>query len=200
MAASTAMAADNTVLAEVRSGTGSDESMAYKLDYESAIYAYMPNYSQFFGIELVSKQSVEDAATSTKLVGRLGMGLPNIGGFRTVVNAQLGQSFEATQLVKVGKLTKVIGGNYNIYGAEVNFAHDIFSITGLSGKAGYRFRDGFEKTGVDNQEFRGKLGVAYNFNDNTVIDVLYYRYTNKFDVITDDAVSDQMAVGFTRSF
>ena len=195
--ASPVLAADNTVSSEYRMGTGKGaQPSEYVLDYQAPFFQIFPNLN--YGIESAVKQQPHNGADVAKLVGRVGVSMPAALGFTLNGNVQLGKDLEASTSSVVAGKTVVKGGDYNLYGAQVGVSRDLFA--GVKADAGYRYRNGIESKGLDNQETRLNAGLSYELLPSWNAGVEYYRYSNEANPIQKTALAEQVAFKVSHSF
>lgn len=193
--ASPAVAA--TVTAELRAGAdGGKSPLEYKLDYKAPFFQVFPNLN--YGVELTTKQQPNNGAVASKAVARVGVDLPTVLGFNVGGNVQLGRNLEAATSSIVANNTVIKGGNYNLYGAEVNVSRAL--VAGITGGVGYRFRNGIESKGLDNQETRLNAGLSYEILPSYTVGVEYYRYSRAINPVTGTKLFSQVALKLGHSF
>lgn len=186
-----ALAADSVVSAEYRIGTGKGpQASQYVLDYQAPFFQVFPNLNYGVGVE--TKQQPNDGANTTKLGGRVGIALPEILGVTLGGNVQLGKALEASTSSVVAGKTVVKGGDYNWYGVELKASRPL--IAGFSVDTAYRYRDGFEHRGFNNQETRVAIGVSYEILPSWNAGVEYYRYTQGANPVKSNALFSQIGV------
>jgi opacity protein-like surface antigen len=193
--ASPAVAA--TVTAELRAGAdGGKSPLEYKLDYQAPFFQVFPNLN--YGVELTTKQQPNNGTVASKAVARVGVDLPTVLGFNVGGNVQLGRNLEAATSSVVANKTVIKGGDYNLYGAEVNVSRAL--VAGITGDVGYRFRNGIESKGLDNQETRLNAGLSYEILPSYKIGVEYYRYSRAINPATGTKLFSQVALKLGHSF
>jgi opacity protein-like surface antigen len=193
--ASPAVAA--TVTAELRAGADSGKSpLEYKLDYQAPFFQVFPNLN--YGVELATRQQPNNGTVASYAVGRVGVDLPTVLGFNVGGNVQLGRNLEAATSSVVANKTVIKGGDYNLYGAEVNVSRAL--VAGITGDVGYRFRNGIESKGLDNQETRLNAGLSYEILPSYKIGVEYYRYSRAINPATGTKLFSQVALKLGHSF
>jgi len=193
--ASPAVAA--TVTAELRAGAdGGKSPLEYKLDYQAPFFQVFPNLN--YGVELATKQQPNNGTVASKAVARVGVDLPTVLGFNVGGNVQLGRNLEAATSSVVANKAVIKGGDYNLYGAEVNVSRAL--VAGITGDVGYRFRNGFESKGLDNQETRLNAGLSYEILPSYKIGVEYYRYSRAINPATGTKLFSQVALKLGHSF
>ena len=190
-----------TVTTELRASADKGKSpLEYKLDYQAPFFQVFPNLN--YGAELTTKQQPNNGTVASKVVGRVGIDLPAVLGFNVGANVQLGRNLEAatstTALVNKVNVTTVKGGDYNLYGAEVNVKRDL--VAGIAGDVGYRFRNGFASKGLDNQETRLNAGLSYEVLPSYNVGVEYYRYSHDINPATGTKLFSQVAFKVGHSF
>ena len=193
--ASPAVAA--TVTAELRAGAdGGKSPLEYKLDYQAPFFQVFPNLN--YGVELTTKQQPNNGTVASKAVARVGVDLPTVLGFNVGGNVQLGRNLEAATSSVVANKAVIKGGDYNLYGAEVNVSRAL--VAGITGDVGYRFRNGIESKGLDNQETRLNAGLSYEIVPSYKIGVEYYRYSRAINPATGTKLFSQVALKLGHSF
>ena len=193
--ASPAVAA--TVTAELRAGAdGGKSPLEYKLDYQAPFFKVFPNLN--YGVELATKQQPNNGTVASYAVGRVGVDLPTVLGFNVGGNVQLGRNLEAATSSVVANKTVIKGGDYNLYGAEVNVSRAL--VAGITGDVGYRYRNGIESKGLDNQETRLNAGLSYEILPSYKIGVEYYRYSRAINPATGTKLFSQVALKLGHSF
>jgi|APGre2960657423_1045063.scaffolds.fasta_scaffold06649_5 opacity protein-like surface antigen len=193
--ASPAVAA--TVTAELRAGAdGGKSPLEYKLDYQAPFFQVFPNLN--YGVELTTKQQPNNGTVASKAVARVGVDLPTVLGFNVGGNVQLGRNLEAATSSVVANKAVIKGGDYNLYGAEVNVSRAL--VAGITGDVGYRFRNGIESKGLDNQETRLNAGLSYEILPSYKIGVEYYRYSRAINPATGTKLFSQVALKLGHSF
>ena len=193
--ASPAVAA--TVTAELRAGAdGGKSPLEYKLDYQAPFFQVFPNLN--YGVELTTKQQPNNGTVASYAVGRVGVDLPTVLGFNVGGNVQLGRNLEAATSSVVANKAVIKGGDYNLYGAEVNVSRAL--VAGITGDVGYRFRNGIESKGLDNQETRLNAGLSYEILPSYKIGVEYYRYSRAINPATGTKLFSQVALKLGHSF
>jgi opacity protein-like surface antigen len=193
--ASPAVAA--TVTAELRAGAdGGKSPLEYKLDYQAPFFQVFPNLN--YGVELTTKQQPNNGTVASKAVARVGVDLPTVLGFNVGGNVQLGRNLEAATSSVVANKTVIKGGDYNLYGAEVNVSRAL--VAGITGDVGYRYRNGIESKGLDNQETRLNAGLSYEILPSYKIGVEYYRYSRAINPATGTKLFSQVALKLGHSF
>jgi opacity protein-like surface antigen len=193
--ASPAVAA--TVTAELRAGAdGGKSPLEYKLDYQAPFFQVFPNLN--YGVELTTKQQPNNGTVASKAVARVGVDLPTVLGFNVGGNVQLGRNLEAATSSVVANKAVIKGGDYNLYGAEVNVSRAL--VAGITGDVGYRYRKGIESKGLDNQETRLNAGLSYEILPSYKIGVEYYRYSRAINPATGTKLFSQVALKLGRSF
>jgi len=193
--ASPAVAA--TVTAELRAGAdGGKSPLEYKLDYQAPFFKVFPNLN--YGVELATRQQPNNGTVASYAVGRVGVDLPTVLGFNVGGNVQLGRNLEAATSSVVANKTVIKGGDYNLYGAEVNVSRAL--VAGITGDVGYRFRNGIESKGLDNQETRLNAGLSYEILPSYKIGVEYYRYSRAINPATGTKLFSQVALKLGHSF
>jgi opacity protein-like surface antigen len=193
--ASPAVAA--TVTAELRAGAdGGKSPLEYKLDYQAPFFQVFPNLN--YGVELTTKQQPNNGTVASKAVARVGVDLPTVLGFNVGGNVQLGRNLEAATSSVVANKAVIKGGDYNLYGAEVNVSRAL--VAGITGDVGYRYRNGIESKGLDNQETRLNAGLSYEILPSYKIGVEYYRYSRAINPATGTKLFSQVALKLGHSF
>ena len=193
--ASPAVAA--TVTAELRAGAdGGKSPLEYKLDYQAPFFQVFPNLN--YGVELTTKQQPNNGTVASKAVARVGVDLPTVLGFNVGGNVQLGRNLEAATSSVVANKAVIKGGDYNLYGAEVNVSRAL--VAGITGDVGYRYRNGIESKGLDNQETRLNAGLSYEILPSYKIGVEYYRYSSAINPATGTKLFSQVALKLGHSF
>ena len=193
--ASPAVAA--TVTAELRAGAdGGKSPLEYKLDYQAPFFKVFPNLN--YGVELATKQQPNNGTVDSKAVARVGVDLPTVLGFNVGGNVQLGRNLEAATSSVVANKAVIKGGDYNLYGAEVNVSRAL--VAGITGDVGYRYRNGIESKGLDNQETRLNAGLSYEILPSYKIGVEYYRYSRAINPATGTKLFSQVALKLGHSF
>ena len=193
--ASPAVAA--TVTAELRAGAdGGKSPLEYKLDYQAPFFQVFPNLN--YGVELTTKQQPNIGTVASKAVARVGVDLNTVLGFNVVANVQLVLNLEAATSSVVANKAVIKGGDYNLYGAEVNVSRAL--VAGITGDVGYRFRNGIESKGLDNQETRLNAGLSYEILPSYKIGVEYYRYSRAINPATGTKLFSQVALKLGHSF
>ena len=193
--ASPAVAA--TVTAELRAGAdGGKSPLEYRLDYQAPFFQVFPNLN--YGVELATRQQPNDGTVASYAVGRVGVDLPTVLGFNVGGNVQLGRNLEAATSSVVANKAVIKGGDYNLYGAEVTVSRAL--VAGITGDVGYRFRNGFESKGLDNQETRLNAGLSYEILPSYKIGVEYYRYSRAINPATGTKLFSQVALKLGHSF
>jgi opacity protein-like surface antigen len=193
--ASPAVAA--TVTAELRAGADKGKSpLEYKLDYQAPFFQVFPNLN--YGVELATRQQPNNGTVASYAVGRVGVDLPTVLGFNVGGNVQLGRNLEAATSSVVANKAVIKGGDYNLYGAEVNVSRAL--VAGITGDVGYRFRNGFESKGLDNQETRLNAGLSYEILPSYNVGVEYYRYSHDINPATGTKFYSQVALKLGHSF
>jgi len=193
--ASPAVAA--TVTAELRAGAdGGKSPLEYKLDYQAPFFQVFPNLN--YGVELATKQQPNNGTVASKAVARVGVDLPTVLGFNVGGNVQLGRNLEAATSSVVANKAVIKGGDYNLYGAEVNVSRAL--VAGITGDVGYRYRNGIESKGLDNQETRLNAGLSYEILPSYKIGVEYYRYSRAINPATGTKLFSQVALKLGHSF
>ena len=193
--ASPAVAA--TVTAELRAGAdGGKSPLEYKLDYQAPFFKVFPNLN--YGVELATRQQPNDGTVASYAVGRVGVDLPTVLGFNVGGNVQLGRNLEASTSSVVANKAVIKGGDYNLYGAEVTVSRAL--VAGITGDVGYRFRNGFESKGLDNQETRLNAGLSYEILPSYNVGVEYYRYSHDINPATGTKFYSQVALKLGHSF
>jgi opacity protein-like surface antigen len=193
--ASPAVAA--TVTAELRAGAdGGKSPLEYKLDYQAPFFQVFPNLN--YGVELTTKQQPNNGTVASRAVARVGVDLPTVLGFNVGGNVQLGRNLEAATSSVVANKAVIKGGDYNLYGAEVNVSRAL--VAGITGDVGYRFRNGIESKGLDNQETRLNAGLSYEILPSYKIGVEYYRYSRAINPATGTKLFSQVALKLGHSF
>lgn len=193
--ASPAVAA--TVTAELRAGAdGGKSPLEYKLDYQAPFFQVFPNLN--YGVELTTKQQPNNGTVASKAVARVGVDLPTVLGFNVGGNVQLGRNLEAATSSVVANNAVIKGGDYNLYGAEVNVSRAL--VAGITGDVGYRYRNGIESKGLDNQETRLNAGLSYEILPSYKIGVEYYRYSRAINPATGTKLFSQVALKLGHSF
>lgn len=193
--ASPAVAA--TVTAELRAGAdGGKSPLEYKLDYQAPFFQVFPNLN--YGVELTTKQQPNNGTVASKAVARVGVDLPTVLGFNVGGNVQLGRNLEAATSSVVANKAVIKGGDYNLYGAEVNVSRAL--VAGITGDVGYRYRNGIESKGLDNQETRLNAGLSYEILPSYKIGVEYYRYSRAINPATGTKLFSQVALKLSHSF
>jgi len=193
--ASPAVAA--TVTAELRAGAdGGKSPLEYKLDYQAPFFKVFPNLN--YGVELATRQQPNNGTVASYAVGRVGVDLPTVLGFNVGGNVQLGRNLEAATSSVVANKTVIKGGDYNLYGAEVNVSRAL--VAGITGDVGYRYRNGIESKGLDNQETRLNAGLSYEILPSYKIGVEYYRYSRAINPATGTKLFSQVALKLGHSF
>ena len=190
-----------TVTTELRASADKGKSpLEYRLDYQAPFFQVFPNLN--YGVELATKQQPANGTVASYAVGRVGVDLPTVLGFNVGGNVQLGRNLEAatstTALVNTVNVTTVKGGDYNLYGAEVNVKRDL--VAGIAGDVGYRFRNGFASKGLDNQETRLNAGLSYEVLPSYNVGVEYYRYSRDINPATGTKLFSQVAFKVGHSF
>ena len=191
--ASPAVAA--TVTAELRAD-GGKSPLEYKLDYQAPFFQVFPNLN--YGVELTTKQQPNNGTVASKAVARVGVDLPTVLGFNVGGNVQLGRNLEAATSSVVANKAVIKGGDYNLYGAEVNVSRAL--VAGITGDVGYRYRNGIESKGLDNQETRLNAGLSYEILPSYKIGVEYYRYSRAINPATGTKLFSQVALKLGHSF
>lgn len=193
--ASPAVAA--TVTAELRAGAdGGKSPLEYKLDYQAPFFQVFPNLN--YGVELATRQQPNSGTVASKAVARVGVDLPTVLGFNVGGNVQLGRNLEAATSSVVANKAVIKGGDYNLYGAEVNVSRAL--VAGITGDVGYRYRNGIESKGLDNQETRLNAGLSYEILPSYKIGVEYYRYSRAINPATGTKLFSQVALKLGHSF
>ena len=193
--ASPAVAA--TVTAELRAGAdGGKSPLEYKLDYQAPFFQVFPNLN--YGVELTTKQQPNNGTVASKAVARVGVDLPTVLGFNVGGNVQLGRNLEAATSSVVANNAVIKGGDYNLYGADVNVSRAL--VAGITGDVGYRYRNGIESKGLDNQETRLNAGLSYEILPSYKIGVEYYRYSRAINPATGTKLFSQVALKLGHSF
>ena len=193
--ASPAVAA--TVTAELRTGAeGGKSPLEYKLDYQAPFFQVFPNLN--YGVELTTKQQPNNGTVASRAVARVGVDLPTVLGFNVGGNVQLGRNLEAATSSVVANKAVIKGGDYNLYGAEVNVSRAL--VAGITGDVGYRYRNGIESKGLDNQETRLNAGLSYESLPSYKIGVEYYRYSRAINPATGTKLFSQVALKLGHSF
>lgn len=193
--ASPAVAA--TVTAELRAGAdGGKSPLEYKLDYQAPFFQVFPNLN--YGVELTTKQQPNNGTVASRAVARVGVDLPTVLGFNVGGNVQLGRNLEAATSSVVANKAVIKGGDYNLYGAEVNVSRAL--VAGITGDVGYRYRNGIESKGLDNQETRLNAGLSYEILPSYKIGVEYYRYSSAINPATGTKLFSQVALKLGHSF
>ena len=193
--ASPAVAA--TVTAELRAGAdGGKSPLEYKLDYQAPFFQVFPNLN--YGVELTTKQQPNNGTVASRAVARVGVDLPTVLGFNVGGNVQLGRNLEAATSSVVANNAVIKGGDYNLYGAEVNVSRAL--VAGITGDVGYRYRNGIESKGLDNQETRLNAGLSYEILPSYKIGVEYYRYSRAINPATGTKLFSQVALKLGHSF
>ena len=193
--ASPAVAA--TVTAELRAGAdGGKSPLEYKLDYQAPFFQVFPNLN--YGVELTTKQQPNNGTVASKPVARVGVDLPTVLGFNVGGNVQLGRNLEVATSSVVANKAVIKGGDYNLYGAEVNVSRAL--VAGITGDVGYRYRNGIESKGLDNQETRLNAGLSYEILPSYKIGVEYYRYSRAINPATGTKLFSQVALKLGHSF
>lgn len=193
--ASPAVAA--TVTAELRAGAdGGKSPLEYKLDYQAPFFQVFPNLN--YGVELTTKQQPNNGTVASRAVARVGVDLPTVLGFNVGGNVQLGRNLEAATSSVVANKAVIKGGDYNLYGAEVNVSRAL--VAGITGDVGYRYRNGIESKGLDNQETRLNAGLSYEILPSYKIGVEYYRYSRAINPATGTKLFSQVALKLGHSF
>lgn len=193
--ASPAVAA--TVTAELRAGAdGGKSPLEYKLDYQAPFFQVFPNLN--YGVELATRQQPNNGTVASKAVARVGVDLPTVLGFNVGGNVQLGRNLEAATSSVVANKAVIKGGDYNLYGAEVNVSRAL--VAGITGDVGYRYRNGIESKGLDNQETRLNAGLSYEILPSYKIGVEYYRYSRAINPATGTKLFSQVALKLGHSF
>ena len=193
--ASPAVAA--TVTAELRAGAdGGKSPLEYRLDYQAPFFQVFPNLN--YGVELATRQQPNDGTVASYAVGRVGVDLPTVLGFNVGGNVQLGRNLEAATSSVVANKAVIKGGDYNLYGAEVNVSRAL--VAGITGDVGYRYRNGIESKGLDNQETRLNAGLSYEILPSYKIGVEYYRYSRAINPATGTKLFSQVALKLGHSF
>ena len=197
--ASPAIAA--SVTGELRVGSDKGKSPTeYVLDYQAPFFQIFPNLN--YGVELATKQQPASGSVASKAVARVGVDLPKVLGFNVGGNVQLGRDLEAststTALVNKVNVTSVKGGDYNLYGAEAKVSREL--VSGITGDVGYRYRNGFEGKGLNNQETRLNAGLSYEILPSYNVGVEYYRYSRDINTAGGTKLFSQVAFKAGHSF
>ena len=186
-----------TVTAELRAGADKGKSpLEYKLDYQAPFFQVFPNLN--YGVELATRQQPNNGTVASYAVGRVGVDLPTVLGFNVGGNVQLGRNLEAATSSVVANKAVIKGGDYNLYGAEVNVSRAL--VAGITGDVGYRYRNGIESKGLDNQETRLNAGLSYEILPSYKIGVEYYRYSRAINPATGTKLFSQVALKLGHSF
>lgn len=186
-----------TVTAELRAGADKGKSpLEYKLDYQAPFFQVFPNLN--YGVELATRQQPNNGTVASYAVGRVGVDLPTVLGFNVGGNVQLGRNLEAATSSVVANKAVIKGGDYNLYGAEVNVSRAL--VAGITGDVGYRYRNGIESKGLENQETRLNAGLSYEILPSYKIGVEYYRYSRAINPATGTKLFSQVALKLGHSF
>jgi opacity protein-like surface antigen len=181
---SPAVAADNTVTAEYRTGFGpSAHSSEYVLDYQAPFFQVFPNLN--YGVEVATKDGIDD--TNSTVAGRVGLSAPMPFQVKLNGNVQLGKQFGESEL----------RGNYNFYGIQANLSRDLLG--GFTGDFGYRYRNGFSTVG-NTQEGRMNIGVSHEILPSWNAGVEYFRYSTEFSPVQKLPREEQFAFRISHSF
>ena len=150
-------------------------------------------------LALIASPAVAATVTAElRAVARVGVDLPTVLGFNVGGNVQLGRNLEAATSSVVANNAVIKGGDYNLYGAEVNVSRAL--VAGITGDVGYRYRNGIESKGLDNQETRLNAGLSYEILPSYKIGVEYYRYSRAINPATGTKLFSQVALKLGHSF
>lgn len=166
------IASAGTVSAEYLNGSDPDTS-AYKFQANGSMGKIN------LGAEVQAKQAAHNGALTNTFSVKAGPQLPDIAGFQTVANVELGKS-EAT------------GKDFEFWGASVGASRKVFGP--VTASVGYRHREGFTTANLKEDRFEAGLSMALNKKND--LGVTYYHYNDK-NVSSSNKV---LGIGLTHKF
>lgn len=156
-------------LADVRAGA--PDSSEFKVEYNAPLNTLLK-----YGAELQVKQRDNEGSVASKVSAKLGPNLPDMLGFNTFAYGEVGKNMAQ-------------GNNFEFWGAGVKTSRTVVGPVSVS--LGYRHREGFHPSDMEENRINAGLGLA--INDSNSLGVQYYRTTGS-------SRSDALGFGITHKF